>query len=228
MFQFDKNIENSNSGVKMGFLIMSRVSSANPYKEEETAEFISVLRNKFGRLDRKELKKLNPIGTYAAYYKKFGYSYPVLAQLESVVQGKKSLDAESALLQVMFISELDSMLLTAGHDLAELQLPLLLKSATGAESYQSISGKEVKTVNGDLMLCDSIGTISSILRGPDYRSRITASTSDVLFSTYAPPGIDESYIKAHLEKLESRIKALSPSATTKLLQVFITSNIPTG
>ena len=45
------------------------------------------------------------------------------------------------------------------------------------------------------------------------------STSDVLFSIYAPPGIDENYIKTDLQKLE-RIIALSQSSKTELLHVF--------
>jgi len=208
--------------VKMGFLIMCGVSSSHPHEEREVREAIAGLRKKYGQLDRKELKKLNPIQAYVAYYKRFGYSYHVLAQLESVLQGKKSLHTESGLLQAMLFSELESMLLTAGHDLAQLHLPLQLKVATGAEVYQSVSGKEVSTVSGDMMLCDCSATISSILRGPDYKSRIMLSTSDVLFSIYAPPGIDENYIKTDLQKLEKRIIALSQSSKTELLHVFST------
>ncbi|HOB10290.1 MAG TPA: hypothetical protein PKY47_06970 [Acetomicrobium sp.] len=222
MFKFDESIETSFPGVKMGFLIMCGVSSSHPHEEREVREAIAGLRKKYGQLDRKELKKLNPIQAYVAYYKRFGYSYHVLAQLESVLQGKKSLHTESGLLQAMLFSELESMLLTAGHDLAQLHLPLQLKVATGAEVYQSVSGKEVSTVSGDMMLCDCSATISSILRGPDYKSRIMLSTSDVLFSIYAPPGIDENYIKTDLQKLEKRIIALSQSSKTELLHVFST------
>jgi len=89
----------------MGFLIMCGVSSSHPYEEREVREVIAGLRKKYGQLDRKELKKLNPIQAYVAYYKRFGYSYHVLAQLESVLQGKKSLHTESGLLQAMLFSE---------------------------------------------------------------------------------------------------------------------------
>ncbi|SNS97606.1 B3/B4 domain-containing protein (DNA/RNA-binding domain of Phe-tRNA-synthetase) [Anaerovirgula multivorans] len=220
MFKFDESISISFPGVKMGFLIMHGVSPVSSYENWEEAEVITGLKQKYGQLGRKELKTLYPIQAYVAYYKRFGYSYPVLAQLESVLQGKKPLHTESGLLQAMFLWELDSMLLTAGHDLAQLWLPLQLKAATDAESYESISGKEVTAVSGDLMLCDGSGAISSILRGPDYKSRITASTKDVLFSIYAPPGIDANYIQNNLQKLEKSILEFSPSSKTEMLRVF--------
>lgn len=178
------------------------------------------IQQKYGNLDRKELKVLYPIQAYTSYYKKFGYSYHVLAQLESVLKGKKALHTESGLLQAMFLSELESMLLTAGHDLSQLQTPLKLKLASGNETYQSISGKEVTAVGGDLTICDGTGVISSVLRGPDFKSRITESTVDVLFTIYAPPGIETEYLETSLKRLEERIKAFSHSSQTKVMQVF--------
>ena len=113
------------------------------------------------------------------------------------------------------------MLLTAGHALTQLHLPLKLTIASGTESYQSISEKGVTAVNGDMIICDQKNNvISSILRGPDRNSRIKETTTDVLFCVYAPPDIDEDYIKTNLEKLEKRILENSPSATMEMLQVF--------
>ena len=60
----------------------------------------------------------------------------------------------------------------------------------------------------------------SILRGPGQRSRITASTSEVLFSIYAPLGIDEDYIETNLRKLERKINTSSSAAKTEVLKVF--------
>jgi DNA/RNA-binding domain of Phe-tRNA-synthetase-like protein len=220
MFTIDENIVTAFPGTKMGLLLINGVSCSHSYEESETAADLSQLHQKYAHLSRKELKAFYPIQNYVSYYKSFGYSYPVLAQLESVLKGKKTLYTESALLQAMFLSELDGMLLTGGHDLAKLQLPLHLKAATGTEVYQSISGKEVTTINGDMMLCDSSGILSSILRGPDYKSRITASTTEVLFSIYAPPTIDSNDLEINLQKLEKRIKTFSPSSKTVLLQVF--------
>ena len=220
MLTIDDSVRVLYPGAKMGILAVKDVSSSSYMTEEEITEFLNYLCRKYAHLERKELKELYPISAYIAYYKKFGSNYHLLAQLESLIKGKKTVTFDSGLLQAMFLSEMDDMLLTAGHDLTKLHLPLQLKIATGTETYQSISGKEVSTIKGDLMLIDSNGPLSSILRGPDLKSRITSSSTEVLFSVYAPPGIDEGYIEDSLLKLEKRIRALSPLSRTELLQVF--------
>lgn len=220
MLTIDDSVRAFYPGAKMGILAVKDVSYSSLLTEQEITEFLNYLCRKYAHLERREIKELYPISAYIAYYKKFSSNYHLLAQLESMIKGKKAVNYDSGLLQAMFLSEMDDMLLTAGHDLSKLHMPLQLKIATGAETYQSISGKEVSTVEGDLMLFDSTGPLSSILRGPDLKSRITSSTTAVLFSVYAPPGIDEGYIEDNLHKLEKRIRALSPSSRTELLQVF--------
>ncbi len=219
MFTVDDEIKNALPGTKIGILMMKNTSFCS-LDELEIHNSFCKIQHKYGNMDRKELKAFYPIQSYTSYYKKFGYSYPVLAQLESLLKGKKTLHAESGLLQAMFLSELESMLLTAGHDLSQLQMPLQLKLASGNEVYQSISGKEVNAVGSDLMICDGTGVISSVLRGPDFKSRITETTVDVLFTIYAPPEIETEYIETNLRQLEARIKAFSPSSQTEVMQVF--------
>lgn len=220
MFKIDASIHITYPGTKMGILVMKDVSYFGLYTETQTAQDLDELRGQYAHLDRTGLKTNFPVKAYVDYYKRFGHSYHLLAQLESVLKGKKTLDNESALLQAMFFSELDGMLLTAGHDFAKLELPLELKIATGTELYQSISSREVTAINGDIALCDGNGIISSILRGPDCKSRITPSTTEVLFSIYAPPGIDDDYIVKHLGKLEKIIRGFAPLSRTELLHVF--------
>jgi DNA/RNA-binding domain of Phe-tRNA-synthetase-like protein len=220
MFTIDNGIGDALVGTKMGILIMKNISASGSLNESDLSNSFDEMQRKYGNLDRKKLKELYPIQAYTAYYKKFGCSYPVLAQLESVLRGKKKLYAGSALLQAMFLSELESMLLTAGHDLSKLQLPLQLKAAAGNETYQSISGNEVTAVGSDLMVCDGIGVISSIMRGPDLKSCITSSTADVLFTVYAPPGVEADYIEGNLKRLEGRIRSFASFSKTELLQVY--------
>ncbi len=219
MFTIDDEIKDALPSTKIGILIMKNTSSC-AIDELEIHNTFCEMQHKYGNLDRKKLKALYPIQAYTSYYKRFGYSYHVLAQLESVLKGKKTLRTESGLLQAMFLSELESMLLTAGHDLSQLKMPLQLKLASGNETYQSISGKEVTAVGGDLMICDGTSVISSVLRGPDLKSCITGSTVDVLFTIYAPPGIETEYIEMSLRRLEERIQEFSHYSRTELLQVF--------
>lgn len=220
MLTIDNGMGDALAGTKMGILMMKNISDSCSLGESVISNALDEIQRRYGHLGRKELKELYPIQAYTAYYRKFGYSYPVLAQLESVLKGKKTPHAESGLLQAMFLSELESMLLTAGHDLSKLRPPLQWKAASGTERYQSISGKEVTTVESDLMVCDGTGVMSSIMRGPDFNSRITPSTTDVLFTVYAPPGIEAEYIEAGLKRLEERIKSFASYSKTELLHIY--------
>ena len=160
------------------------------------------LRDDYALLSRAERKSLNPMDRYVAYYKAFGYSYHVLAQFESVIGGKPIAVAHP-LVQAMFMAELKNMLLTAGHDFDCLQLPLRLMRATGTECYTVLGGREAVAVSGDLLIADNEGVISSILRGPDARTFISADTHRALYTVYAPWGVSREQLTQHLSDIES-------------------------
>jgi DNA/RNA-binding domain of Phe-tRNA-synthetase-like protein len=220
MLTLQNNIGETHAGTQIGILRMRYITPNRALAETEITNWLDTIRRLYGETDKKALKEMHPIRAYTAYYKRFGYSYPVLAQLESLLKGTKAPHAENGLLQAMFLTELESMLLLAGHDAAQLTSPLQMKIATGNEAYQSISGRDVTAVPNDLLVRDDKGIISSILRGPNYPSRITDATADVLFTFYAPPGIETAYIETHLRKLEGSIKTFSPYSDTEMLRVF--------
>ncbi|MFH1513507.1 MAG: hypothetical protein ABIG45_09165 [Bacillota bacterium] len=220
MLTIDTAVFNAYPGAKMGILAMRSITPSAPLDPSVISDAMEEIRRRYGHLDRAGLKAMHPTWAYVEYYQKFGYSYHVLAQLESVLKGKRTPGAGSGVLQAMFLSEVESMLLTAGHDLHTLRLPLRLQTAAGDETYVSISGKEVTAVLGDLMVCDGSGVISSILRGPDFGSRITGITADVLFTVYAPPGIDADSVKTAMQKLAGRIRSFSPLSETIHLSVY--------
>ena len=60
---------------------------------------------------------------YINYYKRFKKTYHVLLQLESINKNK-SIPRVDAPVQAMFMAELNSFLLTAGHDLNRIQSPI--------------------------------------------------------------------------------------------------------
>jgi DNA/RNA-binding domain of Phe-tRNA-synthetase-like protein len=184
-------------------------------KELETA-----LQEQYRDLPRKELKGLHPMDVYVAYYKKFGYTYHVLGQLESVIRGK-GIPTGLPLVQAMFMAELKNLLLTAVHDLEKVEGTLKLQQATGEERYTTLSGREVATVPGDVMIADQEAVISSILRGPDRRTCIDEKSCGAVYTVYAPPGIEESAIHRHLNDLETYIHAFAPEAGTQSKQVWM-------
>jgi DNA/RNA-binding domain of Phe-tRNA-synthetase-like protein len=205
-----------------GILVMHEVTNP-PYHaelEEHKQQLQSELRARFSGLDRTAIASLPTIQAYNAYYKSFKKTYHVQLQLESIVFKGKSLPSVAALVEAMFMAEIKNLLLTAGHDLDTLQLPVTLDVATGQESYTLLRGQEQLSKAGDMQMIDQTGVISSILYGPDQRTQITANTRRVLFAVYAPPGIDVADVQHHLEDIRQFVGLVSPEATIELLEVF--------
>jgi len=205
-----------------GLLIMREVANPETHAELERrkAELEADLRARFTGYDRAALNALPVIRAYNDYYGRFKKSYHVQLQLESVVVKGKSLPRVAALVECMFMAELKNQMLTAGHDLDALRGPLRLDVARGDESYILLNGKGETLKAGDIFMADAEGVTSSILYGPDQRTRITPTTRNALFTVYAPPGIDPAAMQAHLEDIQANVWVLAPGATTELLAVY--------
>src|SRR5262249_20960872 len=156
--------------------------------EARKAALAERLRARFAEQDRRAIEALPAIQAYNAYLKPFKKSYHVQLQLESVALKGKPLLAVAALVECMFMAELEDQLLTAGHDLDALVLPLRLDVARGDESYTLMRDAPQQLKAGDMFIADREGIISSIVYGPDRRTRITPGTRNVIFTVYAPAG----------------------------------------
>ncbi|MCL6612588.1 MAG: hypothetical protein K6T66_13715 [Peptococcaceae bacterium] len=220
MLKIQNELPKTSSKCLVGFLVMSDINNLNFSEALDKARCMleEEIRGMYGRMTRQELKHIYPMGAYVSYYKKFGYTYHVLQQLESVAHGK-NIPNVSAAVEAMFMAELKNMLLTAGHDLEKIKQPLIIKESSGDESFTGINGKPAKTVPGDIMIMDGESVISSILKGPDSRTRIGSETRQVLFTVYAPAGIDAMDIFRHLSDIESNVRIFSPDAVTRVKDV---------
>jgi DNA/RNA-binding domain of Phe-tRNA-synthetase-like protein len=205
-----------------GVLIMRDVTNPahHPELEVRKTELEEQLRAQFSGQDRAALSSHPTLQAYNRYYKRFKKSYHVQLQLESIVWKGKSVPSVSALVEAMFMAEMKNMLLTAGHDLDLLQLPLMLDVSKGTERYTLMRGDEQLLKADDMFISDQQGVISSIIYGPDQRTQITADTHNVIFTVYAPAGIDMGTIQQHLEDIRNYVRSIAPLARVELLEVF--------
>jgi DNA/RNA-binding domain of Phe-tRNA-synthetase-like protein len=132
----------------------------------------------------------------------------------------KSIPSVAALVEAMFMAEIKNMLLTAGHDLDSLQMPIRLDVTCGDEVYTLMRGQPQQVKPGDMLISDGLGIMSNIIYGPDQRTQIQPDTHNVIYTTYAPAGIAEDSITRHLQDIEGYVRMFSPQARTELLQVF--------
>jgi DNA/RNA-binding domain of Phe-tRNA-synthetase-like protein len=205
-----------------GVLVMRSVSNPVHHAalEGQKAALEQELRKQFSGQDRVAIASHPILRAYAEYYRQFKKTYHIQLQLESIVLKGKSIPSVAALVEAMFMAEMKDMLLTAGHDLDVLQLPLSLDVAAGTEQYTLLRGDQQTLKAGDMMISDQVGVISSIVHGPDQRTQITPETRNVIFTVYAPPGIDEQSVLQHLQGIQENVKLFAPQAQVELLNVY--------
>src|SRR5512143_1651573 len=144
MFQLSERWKQAYPDAHAGVLAMR--GAANPAHEarleQRKAALEEELRGRYAGQDRAALLHDPRLQAYAAYYRRFKKTYHVQLQLESILFKGKSIPSVAALVEAMFMAEIKNLLLTAGHDLDLLQLPLTLDVARGAERYTSLRGQE--------------------------------------------------------------------------------------
>jgi len=224
MFSVSEACKTTYPGAAAGILVMKNVANPahHPEFDGHKEEFQKQLRSRFTGYDRAGLKALPTIQAYNTYYKRFKKSYHVQLQLESVALKGKSIPRIAALVEAMFMAELNSLLLTAGHDLETVQQPIRLEVAEGTESYTLLNGKEQLLKAGDMFMADAEGVISSVIYGPDQRTRITSKTRHVFFGVYAVPGVANQTVEDHLKDIRDNIMLFAREAEVDLLQVYTT------
>jgi DNA/RNA-binding domain of Phe-tRNA-synthetase-like protein len=208
-------------GACVGAIAMSGVRNpeADPALEALLDETAVELRELYGGASRADLLARPELAAYAAYYRRFDKTYHVLLQLESVALKGKALRARGSLVAAMFRAEVRNGLLTAGHDADLVRGELIVDVARTGDAYTGIGGREIATAAGDMCIRDGAGIVSSIVYGPDDRTRLGRTTSRAIFTTYAPAGIDPESVRRHLESIAETVRVVSPEAAIDALEI---------
>jgi DNA/RNA-binding domain of Phe-tRNA-synthetase-like protein len=179
----------------------------------------SRLRARFAGYVRRDFLALPVMAAYERYYKHFDKTYHVLLQLESIILKGKNLPEVSPLVDANFAAELDTLVLTASHDVARLQSPLLIDVSRVGDEFIRMNGIPKQLPLGDMVMRDSQGVICTILYGQDNLSPITARTTHALYVAYAPPGVGVENVQAQLDAIEKNIRLFS--ANCQLVQKLV-------
>jgi len=170
------------------------------------------IQSRYADANRSSLLAIPTLRSYSDYYRRFGKTYHVQLQLESILFKARPITGPSAIVHAMFIAELRNMLLTAGHDLDAVRGGLIVDVSVGDERYTLLNGVEQELKPDDMYIRDEVGILSSIIYGPDHRTRITPATRAVIFTVYAPAGISSDEVERHLADLEANVRLFSPQA----------------
>ncbi|MFN2244739.1 MAG: phenylalanine--tRNA ligase beta subunit-related protein [Anaerolineae bacterium] len=202
----------------VGILALGNVS--NPERNADLDRIKSDLEEQVrGYATKGELRADPRLEAYRAYYKGFRKTYHVQMQLESIAFKGKSIPHVAALVEAMFIAELQDRLLTAGHDLDLVEPPVRVDVAQGTERFVRMNGQEQELKAGDMFIADAQGVLSTIIYGPASRAQILPGTRRVLFTVYAVPGIGGEAVRQHLQTIQSYVRLIAPESVTELFEV---------
>lgn len=207
----------ANPGAVIGLLELSGVVNIapSPHLDVRKREIESHLRERYKGFTRPDFLVLPVMAAYDNYYKRFNKTYHVQLQLESIVLHGKNLPDVSPLVDSNFTAELDTLVLTAGHDTAKLKQPIVID--VSREGYQIVQMNGVaKTMRvGDMIMRDADGVSCSIIYGQDNRSPISTGTTGVLYVAYAPAGVPAEAVEKQLAKIEENVRLFSPLAVVE-------------
>ncbi|MHB1317051.1 MAG: phenylalanine--tRNA ligase beta subunit-related protein [Anaerolineae bacterium] len=209
-------------GGAVGLLEMSRVANHAPAAALDPLKrgIEAALRARYAGYSRQDLLALPVLAAYQRYYRRFTKTYHVQLQLESVLKGK-NLPVVSSLVDASFAAELDTLVLTAGHDVARLRPPVTIDVSRAADAMTLMNGTTREIYAGDMVMRDAEGIACSIIYGQDDRSPITAETTHVLYVSYAPPGVPGDLVETHLNRVADIVRGFSPDAVREQLRLLV-------
>lgn len=209
-------------GAVIGLFELSGVDNTRPAPalaaEKRATE--ARLRRRFAGCSRSDFVSLPVMAAYQRYYKRFTKTYHVLLQLESLVLKDKSLPDVSPLVDANFAAEVDTLILTAGHDVTKLAAPLTMDIARMGDVMVRMNGAPKQIDPGDMVMRDAGGVVCSILYGQDNVSPITPATTHALYVAYAPAGVSAEAVEGHLRKVEENIRLFCSDARVEQLRTI--------
>ncbi len=201
-------------GALFGLMELSRVENGQPsiQLDERKRETEERLRKRYHGFARQDFLSLPVLGAYERYYRRFRKTYHVLLQVESIVQKGKTLPNISPLVDSNFMAEVETFVLTAGHDAAKLHGAIVIDVSGEGDPITQMNGVSKGIPMGDMIMKDAQGISCSIIYGQDNRSPISSETSHVLYVAYAPRGVTGEAVNAQLKSIEENIRLFSPEA----------------
>lgn len=178
------------------------------------------LRLRYQSFTRPDFLALPVMAAYERYYKRFDKTYHVLLQLESIVLKGKNLPDVSPLVDANFCAEVETLILTAGHDADLLSGRVLLDIAGPGDTFIRMNGAPKIIDANDMLMRDERGICCTLLYGQDNRSPITPATSHALYVSYAPAGVPAELVREHLEDILANLHLFAPTCVVEQISLI--------
>lgn len=175
---------------------------SNPHLEKEKEKIYKEIRK------IKDAKLIKRINEHKTFHEKFGRSYPIEFQVNSIREGK-DIPTEFVLKDVLFINEMRHYCIISGHDVESLNGDLIFDLSMGTEHYIKINDKPQALKNGDIILKAQEKVITSLLYGPDSSTKITEKTKDCLYLFWFSSPISKAEFDKTITEFKESLRVIS-------------------
>ena len=157
--------KSAHPGASIGLLEVSGVDNtlASTELEARKREVEALLREKYQGYTRQDFLSIPVMLAYVKYYKRFNKTYHVLQQVESIALKNRNLPTISPLVDSNFIAEVDTLALTAGHDVSKLKGSILIDIAQNGDQMVQMNNVSKELYAGDMVMKDEHGICCCII-----------------------------------------------------------------
>jgi DNA/RNA-binding domain of Phe-tRNA-synthetase-like protein len=158
------------------------------------------------------------IGTYDGFFQSFGYECPLPQHLKRTINS--GFPRYNLMVDAHFMAEMCAGILVAVTDYDRVEGDLLLDVAREGEVAAGMGGRQFTTKEGEIVLRDEKDIICVLCQGADEKTKVRDDTANVLFYSYAVPGIDATCLKEGLTVAAEAVAEFSGGSITGL-EVFV-------
>lgn len=132
------------------------------------------------------------INLYDQFFQEWEYSCPFPSHFKRVVE--MGFPIVNLYIDTHIMAEMCHGILMAIQDLDCFHGEWRLDLANGGETFQGVSGRVIRCKEEEIVLRDETGIVCSLFQGPDFRTKIDASSKNIVVYVFTAPGIQEEQI----------------------------------
>jgi DNA/RNA-binding domain of Phe-tRNA-synthetase-like protein len=136
------------------------------------------------------------IDTYDRFFQRFGYECPLPQHLKRTINS--GFPRYNLMVDAHFMAEMCAGILVAVTDYDRIEGSLMLDIAREGETTAGMGGRQFTAKAGEIVLRDEKEIVCVLCQGADEKTRVRDATRNLLFYSYAVPGIDATYLEEGL------------------------------
>jgi DNA/RNA-binding domain of Phe-tRNA-synthetase-like protein len=137
------------------------------------------------------------INLYDRFFKDWGYPCPLPSHFKRTIE--MGFPIVNLYIDTHIMAEMCHGILMAIQDLSRFHGQWRLDLAKEGETFEGVTGRMIRCKEDEIVLRDGKGIVCSLFQGPDFRTRVEASSKDIVVYVFTAPGIQEEHVSKGLQ-----------------------------